>query len=397
MNYPVRLISASEGVCFLTAIGGKFVGDDQHVELSVAADNYWYLSGQAGDSADRASAYCVRWSDFGATTGRALSGAFDVRAPLQGGTDAQVGLWDSRSFCFLTGLQAGLSTPAAYARIEPGFGQFDLQVRSENSFDPYRQVRASASCAYLGQAADLLYAGGDPAAYGEYSWHQGQDIVFLTGTDDSICFLTGIEGQFDEDIRSTVAVTPGNGRWILWGDANPGREIGARARCVPLYQHVPRRILDPGFENQTQRDLAFPWVGEGSASKGFDINMGYANSGANNAWIVSTTNSGWSGISQRLTVQQNTMYTLSAMVKTSNVNNQAKLGVRGTSGQEIARTQFGSSCVGFTCCVGCGVSYSRRSLTFNSGNNSEVTIFVGFDAPGGTSYIQIDDWRLIQN
>jgi len=38
--------------------------------------------------------------------------------------------------------------------------------------------------------------------------------------------------------------------------------------------------------------------------------------------------------------------------------------------------------------------YTSRSVTFNSGSNTTVSVFAGYWAPGADSFIQVDDFTL---
>ena len=42
---PIRMIHKSRGFCFLTSVGGQFAGGGEAVRVHIAADGYWYLSG----------------------------------------------------------------------------------------------------------------------------------------------------------------------------------------------------------------------------------------------------------------------------------------------------------------------------------------------------------------
>lgn len=140
-------------------------------------------------------------------------------------------------------------------------------------------------------------------------------------------------------------------------------------------------VTDPGFENQTGNTVSNPWITDGPDSMGIDTGLGYAHTGANNAWIHPTAlSTNWNAIKQVIPVTPNTNYTLRGWIINSNNFTGGYFGVRGSNGAIINETNYG------------GLStYTQLSVPFNSGNNTTATIYAGYWAPGVDSWIRVDD------
>jgi hypothetical protein len=403
MNHPVALVPASDAFCYLTGLGGKFIGEGEHVSVTIHDDGWWYLDGSSGQQDVHGMAACARWGDFAATPERNYSllytaAAWDDSAagPLwpHEHQAAAVPMWDRNSFCMLTGFKGALNGPGEHVYINPGAPDFVLDVDNWVGSWIYTGTTGYANCAYLGQVGEVAYVGGDPSSLGQYYWNQGDYQVTMARTDEAICFLTGITGRF-MGIGEEVEIAEDRGFWVLRGKSGQN-SVGARARCVAANQRIPARLFDPGFEQQQQRGLAWPWGGEGPADKGFDRNLGFAATGQNNAYIYTTTPTGWSAITQDVPVKPHTRYTLSLSERAFRMNNSAALGVRGADGHLIGQSTFTSAfpCMGLVCCANCANNYQRRSVSFDSGNDTQVRLFVGYSGQNGESWLQIDDVQL---
>ncbi len=138
-----------------------------------------------------------------------------------------------------------------------------------------------------------------------------------------------------------------------------------------------------GFEAQSTSSLTSPWYANGTA--GVDQNLGFARTGANNAWINSS--SGWNAVKQEVFVEPNTNYTLSAWLKTSSNMNNGYFGARLINGGSILSEVHLTSAL---------TSYTMEAVTFNSGNNYSVELYAGLWASSST-WMQIDDFSLTKN
>ncbi len=56
---PVKMISRSEGFCFLSTVGGHFKAGGEEVRVRVGDDNFWYLEGRTGQASLVAKAMSV--------------------------------------------------------------------------------------------------------------------------------------------------------------------------------------------------------------------------------------------------------------------------------------------------------------------------------------------------
>lgn len=144
-------------------------------------------------------------------------------------------------------------------------------------------------------------------------------------------------------------------------------------------------VQDAGFEKQATGTVSAPWTAEGPDDKGIDRGIGLSHSGANNAWIrTSTTN--WNALKQVVTVQPNTNYVLTGWIRNSNNFTDGFFGVRNPAGSVISEVKYGGS-----------PDYTQKTVSFNSGSNTSITLFVGYWAPGADSWIQVDDVSLTKN
>ena len=142
-------------------------------------------------------------------------------------------------------------------------------------------------------------------------------------------------------------------------------------------------VADPGFELQGSGTVSSPWSTEGPDAHGIDRGLGYSHSGSNNAWINdSSTN--WDAITQTISVQPNTNYTLTGWVQNNFGSNVGYFGVRDSGGQNVLKeTTFSAS-----------PNYSQLSVSFNSGSNSTVKVYIGFFGQGVEQFFRADDISL---
>ncbi|WP_211231465.1 DUF4185 domain-containing protein [Paenibacillus harenae] len=139
-------------------------------------------------------------------------------------------------------------------------------------------------------------------------------------------------------------------------------------------------IADPSFEKQTSGTLSAPWTLE--AGKGGIDSAGLSRGGGKNVWM--RNNAGWNAITQDVTVEANTEYVLTGFVKTSQNNNAGYFGVRGSAGNILKETKFERH-----------DHYTKQTVRFNSGSNTQVRVFTGMHSNGDT-WLQIDDYMLLK-
>ncbi|GGQ83254.1 hypothetical protein [Couchioplanes azureus] len=144
-------------------------------------------------------------------------------------------------------------------------------------------------------------------------------------------------------------------------------------------------VSDAGFEGQSTSSLSAPWSGEGRGFKGVDLNRRFAHTGRDNSF-VHTGRPGWNAITQRIRVMPNRMYRMTAWVRTSGNFTSGVFGVRPiTGGTPAGSARFGEYAP---------PRYQPLVLDFNSGQNGELTAFIGYWSPGYDSWMQVDDVRI---
>jgi hypothetical protein len=165
----------------------------------------------------------------------------------------------------------------------------------------------------------------------------------------------------------------------------------------PVWLTTPDNLArDPGFEGQQQYQLGGiplplgpigpPWTTEGPDSHGLDSGLGLSHQDTNNAWIhpANRASRAWNAITQKVDVTPGTRYTLSGWVQTSTSLTDGFFGVRHSDGRTVLQeTRFGRA-----------GPYTQLTVTFDAGDNSEVTLFAGYWSPGTDSWLRLDDLKL---
>ncbi len=144
------------------------------------------------------------------------------------------------------------------------------------------------------------------------------------------------------------------------------------------------QLMDGGFEDDWHDAIHLPWMLLGSGTGGVDMRQGKAYNGKNNAWI-SAGNGQTVGLCQnRVMVEPNTAYSLTAAIRSSgNVKDGYIQVVQSGSGKVIAKTAFGAQ-----------KSYGVITLPFDPGEATYVDVQIGYTGPGASSWMQIDEVTL---
>jgi hypothetical protein len=159
--------------------------------------------------------------------------------------------------------------------------------------------------------------------------------------------------------------------------------FAALPASADIVDYPTNYLGDGGFEHQPARTISTPWYGEGPDFKGIDINLNLARRGTNNAFIR-TSSRNWNALAQRASVPSNTTYRVTAWVRSSANLPVGYIGARSADGtQVLGQTPFWVSNPGW--------AYQRITADFNTGANTSIIVFVGYQAPGADSWIQIDD------
>lgn len=148
----------------------------------------------------------------------------------------------------------------------------------------------------------------------------------------------------------------------------------------------PNILLDGSFETQTSRTpVSAPWWTDGTATdKGFDLNLGFSFTGKNNAFIRTNTNGIWNCINQQFTVTPNTNYRLTGWIQNSNnLSNLGYFGVRNSNGTVKNEVNFGGL-----------QEYTQLTVDFNSGNNTQMSVFAGWWSNGQDVWMRFDDFTI---
>lgn len=185
---------------------------------------------------------------------------------------------------------------------------------------------------------------------------------------------TELTVSFNSGANSIVEIYAG-----MWADGDTWIQLDD----VSLVRG-PNLVSQPGFEQQPSAAPTSPWYKEGGA--GIDRNLGFARTGANNAWARNTT--GWNAVKQEIGVEPNTSYTMSFWVRTSANHNDGYFGVRVPGSGPILNEAHMTQAFG---------SYTQRTVTFNSGSNHSVELYIGTWAHGADTWIRIDDVSMVKN
>ncbi|GAA4535738.1 DUF4185 domain-containing protein [Nonomuraea ferruginea] len=143
----------------------------------------------------------------------------------------------------------------------------------------------------------------------------------------------------------------------------------------------PNLVRDPSFERQATNTVAAPWKvrGNGGVDQGT-----WAFTADRNAFV--RYNRGWHDIYQTVQVTPHTDYTLTGWLRTSPDNDNGFFGVRAPGGAPFAELNFRA--------LG---GWTKRTVTFNSGNRGSIEVFAGIWTDNGDMWLQLDDFALVKS
>jgi beta-glucanase (GH16 family) len=148
---------------------------------------------------------------------------------------------------------------------------------------------------------------------------------------------------------------------------------------------IANLIQDPAFENQTATGggpLVAPWDTAGPAGIGVDTRNGM--NGSKCGYIYDGGSGSWTDIKQWISVQPNTNYTLSCFVQTDSAfPAQGCFGAQAPDGTALGWESYGQM-----------TNYTQLTVTFNSGSNTSVLVYVGFTDQGPGAWIHVDSWSM---
>lgn len=248
-----------------------------------------------------------------------------------------------------------------------------------------------------------------PTSWWGYTWPRQYNlnkVVYTTGTmfGDGGWFATAPSVQVRRNgtwtTVSGLRATPGyptssaagtNRSYVFSFDATSGdgiRLIGGSGGSQTftsigeLEVYYGSAVTDPSFEAQPSGSISAPWEGEGPGEKGIDRGIGFAQHGANNAWIH-TSGTAWNAIKQTVPVLAGTNYRLTGWIQNSGNFSGGYFGVRNAAGAVHAETNHGAL-----------PGYTQLTVDFNSGSNTTMTVFGGYWAPNTDSWMRLDNVTL---
>ncbi|MBE4753334.1 DUF4185 domain-containing protein [Corallococcus sp. ZKHCc1 1396] len=166
----------------------------------------------------------------------------------------------------------------------------------------------------------------------------------------------------------------------VWADAG---DTWAQLDDVSLARGA-NLVAQGGFEQQPSGTATSPWYTLGKA--GIDRGLGFARTGANNAWV--RNNTGWNAIKQEVAVTPHTRYTLTGWVKTSANQDDGYFGARVLNNGPILNEAHLTQALG---------NYTLQSVSFDSGPNHAVEVYAGTWANTGDTWLQVDDVAVTRN
>lgn len=150
----------------------------------------------------------------------------------------------------------------------------------------------------------------------------------------------------------------------------------------------PNQVSSSGFEDSLSGVISAPWTTEstspGTGYFGIHRGIGTSRSGTANAWIA-TNGSGWNALKQSITVVPNQNYRMTVWVQTSSNLTYGYVGLRTTAGSLIGEQAHGASS-----------SYVVYTVNFNSGNNSNLLLQMGYWGNGASTWERFDDVSIVR-
>lgn len=199
-NSRVPMFNASDGVCFLTAVQGKFEGTGEQVRVYLE-NNQWFLHGNSTQFGVGGTANCVGWNEIPTNSVRAISGPY-TWTKGQREPKTRMGTYYS-SFCFLSTVSGKFRGDKEYVQITREADQWWLSGGSDQN-----GLTASAYC--VGTPFNDFYLTNQVTL--NQSSNPTTTLDF--GTNYAACFLTRMQGKFQGN-GERVSVYNNLGQWSL--------------------------------------------------------------------------------------------------------------------------------------------------------------------------------------
>jgi hypothetical protein len=287
---------------------------------------------------------------FGTPNGR-FGAAHVARVP-----EAQI--LDKTAYSYWNGTTWGADETAAAAIVPPNVAELSVQ---------YSEYTGGWLMTYLDENLDVVLRTADSP---EGPWSDRQRLA-------SFADFPGLYGGFLHPWSADGELYFALSQWDPYNVYLMRAEIDESGAVVN-----PNLIEDPGFERAVDGTMPAPWACTGNC--GIDINHAWAHGGSKQGWM--RHNTGWIDIHQDVAVEPNTTYTFTGFVVTGGTPAQGSIGVR-----ELGA---GSATIGETTFEAVG-AYTRYSVTFHSGDRTQVQAFVGTHL-NGDRWVQIDDLSLVK-
>ena len=228
---PTPMIKSDEGVCFLTAVQGKFEGSRERVGVYLE-NSQWFLGGDSAQVDVAGAANCAYWDELHSPLPdapfRAIYGPYKWS---QGEQTTVMSNMDSRyTLCFLSEVSGKFEGGGEHVEVIDRSGTWQLTGGSKQS-----GVSAAAYC-----IPTQYYNTYGPSLTREFTWDQNTPRVPLgsrtpTGYGYSSCFLTRIKGKFEGWGERVNVFSDGSSgfvpaEWYLDGTSYQF-DVGASARC----------------------------------------------------------------------------------------------------------------------------------------------------------------------
>lgn len=199
---PVEMIPASDGVCMLQVMQGKFLGRGEAVWVRINAETgRWELGGESKQKHLFAAARCVEFAAFQLPPGSTLriNTITDVVARKSDRYGKRAELGDRSNFCVINGMSgkmggAGERAWLALASIDRTTSRTELQVSTNQ-----RELWSTSTCLVIDGVAlprstiTDAWFNGTPS---RFNVRQGQPAARMPSSTDALCGLTNIAGKF---------------------------------------------------------------------------------------------------------------------------------------------------------------------------------------------------------
>jgi hypothetical protein len=219
--------------------------------------------------------------------------------------------------------------------------------------------------------------------YNDGSGNFTQQVLETTGGQNQV--LGDVDGDGDLDI-----LTENHG---YFGAANPLELWVNQLHSSPQPPPPAGPSLQDG-DFETSSGLSPYWNVDGAPSMaGIDTSSSHAHSGNDSAFIWDGWNNGsFVDISQSVSLQPNTVYTVTGWIDASNTTG-GLFGVRNACGTSDATVPLINTDPGpYTNAA----DYQQYTVTFQTCANTSAIVFAGFMTSGQSSFINIDDVSIIQ-